>query len=92
MAEQLMFRRPWSRLQQTASALSCLLNAATGGPRTVTFSAWSWDLHTRRSFLGRLRVCVVDLLNLDPDHCRESWDAHVARGLIVPDNPGASAP
>ena len=126
-----MFTRPWSRLEQAASALSCLLNALAGGPRTCTFSAWSWDLVLRHSWPGYLRCFAVDALNWlwaagwwllpawafwGPDafavalavrclsyligaeaapswwHCRESWEAHVARGLITPGRPDLAGP
>lgn len=67
---------------EIASALSCLLNALTGGPRTVTFSAWAWELQLRGKRGAALRVRLTDAINLHPGHCRDAWRSHADRGLL----------
>ncbi|WP_338661788.1 hypothetical protein VQH23_16325 [Pararoseomonas sp. SCSIO 73927] len=68
--------------EEIGSGASCLLNAATGGSRTVTFSAWSALLLERGKPGAALRVRAVDLVNLAPGHCAEALASHRDRGLI----------
>lgn len=68
--------------EEIGSGASCLLNAATGGLRTVTFSAWSALLLERGKRGAALRVRLVDALNLAPGHCAEALSSHRARGLV----------
>ena len=57
----LLGRRTYA--EEIGSGASCLLNAATGGPRTVTFSAWSALLLERGKPGAALRVRGVDAVN-----------------------------
>ncbi len=70
--------------QRVGSATSALLNAAAGGDRAATFSAWSWERRRLGRWDGALRVAVVDWINQEPGHCESAWQSHVARGLIRP--------
>ena len=67
---------------EIGSAASCLLNAMSGGPRSVTYSAWSWERRRRGKRGAGLRVALVDALNFEPGHCQAAWLDHRARGLI----------
>jgi hypothetical protein len=67
---------------EAGSAASCLLNALTGGPRTATFSAWSWEIFLRGKPLSLLRLRAVDAVNFETDHCRIAWLSHERRGLL----------
>ena len=69
---------------EAGSAASCLLNAITGGPRTITYSAWSWQRHLQGKPWATARVRLVDALNLAQGHCEAAWESHCARGLITP--------
>ena len=71
-----------SYAEETGSGASCLLNALTGGPRTVTFSAWSWELLVREKRGAAFRVHAVDGFGLRNGHCAMAWRSHVARGLL----------
>ncbi len=72
-------------IDEAGSAASCMLNAVTGGPRSVTYSAWSWDRLQHGKPWGACRVWVIDRLNLTPGHCRTAWDDHCRRRLVGPD-------
>ena len=68
---------------EAGSSASCLLNAMCGGPRTATFSAWSWERRRRQKWDGILRVWVVDRLPFNTiGHCEGAWTDHRARGLV----------
>lgn len=67
---------------EAGSAASCLLNAITGGPRTVTFSAWAWQRYLQGKPGARWRVSCVNAINIDDDHCRLAWLSHSERGLL----------
>lgn len=69
-------------LEEVGSALSRLLNALTGGDGSVTFSARCWSVRLDRPAIGRVLVWLVDLINVEPGHCREAWEWHRARDLI----------
>jgi hypothetical protein len=62
-----------SYAEETGSAASCLANAITGGPRTATFSAWSWTLLLRNKHLAWFRVRAVDGFGLRTGHCLSAW-------------------
>ena len=68
--------------QEAGSGASCMLNAVSGGPRTITYSAWSWQRHLQGKPLASARVRLVDAVNLAPGHCRAAWESHRDRGLI----------
>ncbi|WP_156963693.1 hypothetical protein [Muricoccus aerilatus] len=68
--------------EETGSGASCLLNALTGGPRTVTFSAWSWQLVLRGKRGAEFRRWAVDGFGLRDGHCAAAWRSHIARGLL----------
>lgn len=67
---------------ETGSGASCMLNGLTGGPRTVTFSAWRWQLllHGKRG--AAWWVLAVDGFGLRAGHCQAAWASHIARGLL----------
>lgn len=67
---------------EAGSAASCMLNAITGGPRSVTFSAWSWHRTLQCKPHSIFRVRVVDALNLSPGHCEMAWNSHAEAGLV----------
>lgn len=67
---------------EAGSAASCLLNALTGGPRSVTYSAWSWQRLLQGKPGAVLRVWLVDAVNLSDGHCAMAWQSHRDRGLI----------
>ncbi|MFC0384314.1 hypothetical protein [Muricoccus vinaceus] len=71
-----------SYAERTGSAASCMLNAMTGGPREVTFSAWRWQLllHGKRG--AAWWVDAVDGFGLRSGHCQAAWASHIARGLL----------
>lgn len=80
-----------SYVVEAGSGASCLLNAVTGGPRTVTFSAWSWERYLRGKAGAMCRVRLVDAINLSPGHCADAWRSHRTRGLIAGERLGLSA-
>lgn len=68
---------------EIGSGASCLLNALCGGPRTVTFSAWSMVLALRGRADGKWRVRLVDALPFNgTGHCAEAYLDHFHRGLL----------
>lgn len=68
---------------QIGSGASCLLNTLFGGPRTVTFSAWSMALSLRGRREGDWRVRLVDALPFNgPGHCLSAYLDHHQRGLL----------
>ena len=69
-------------LQEAGSAASCLLNAISGGPRTITYSAWAWQRYLQRKRGAAARVWLVDRLMMTPGHCSLAWASHHARGLL----------
>ncbi len=73
---------PW--LEEVGSALSRLLNALTRGDGAVTFSARCWgDYYLAPTRFNEARVRFIDWLHhRDPDHCRNAWIWHAARGLV----------
>lgn len=72
-----------SYAEAAESEASCLLGALTGGPKRVTFSAWSWDLLLQGKRGAALRVQLVDALPFNgPGHCCSAWMSHVERGLL----------
>jgi hypothetical protein len=71
-----------SYADETGSGASCLLNAMTGGKRTVTFSAWSWKLALEGKKSATWRVPFVDGINFQNGHCQDAYDWHVSEGLI----------
>ena len=71
-----------SYLDEAGSAASCLLNAISGGPRTITDSAWSWQRYLMGKPAAAARVWLVDRLNGTPGHCSLAWQSHHARGLL----------
>lgn len=73
-----------SYAEETGSGSSCLLNALTGGPRTVTFSAWSWQLLLNGKRGAAFRVRAVDGFGLRTGHCLNAWMDHQRRGLLPP--------
>jgi hypothetical protein len=64
------------------SALSRSLNAATGGDERATFSAWSALLLEQGVPTSRLRMWLVDMVNLEPGHCTRALSSHRQRGLL----------
>jgi hypothetical protein len=64
------------------SALSRSLNAATGGDERATFSAWSAFLVEEGAATARLRIWLVDAVNLEPGHCARALASHRERGLL----------
>ena len=70
-------------LGSIGSGSSCLLNALCGGPRTVTFSAWSYVLLLRGRRDGTWRVRFVDALPFNGEgHCQDAYLDHYRRGLL----------
>lgn len=73
-------------MAQVPSLFSRWLHRAIDGKRgagKATFSAWSWELKTRGSAWGDLRVWAIDAI-AGHGHCLKAWAYHVDQGHIDP--------
>lgn len=67
-----------SRLREVAVAIDQLANAILGGYSCETISARCWRLRNDEPY-ARLRIVIDGIFFWQPNHCRSSYDAQVAR-------------
>jgi hypothetical protein len=77
-----------SRAREIGVGLTQLLNAFCGGYASECFSSRCWRLREYRPFNVVYRVVNV-IFFWQPNHCKASYDAQVARWNVPADYQGA---
>ncbi len=73
-----------SRLREVAIAFDQLCNAILGGYCVETLSSRCWRLRAYKPY-SFLRPCIDRIFFWQPDHCKASYEAQVARRNVPTD-------